>query len=141
MWPRGSALFALVAIGGCAPTFDTEKSSLTVDGEVFRPTACQVHVGAHGGVTFTDGNGGRLTLALPPQHLDYAKEINGTPEVQWEAPSTQTKPAVEVGSCGALTLRGEGYHGQGKRAASGHATLSCERGAKIVGEIRWSGCF
>jgi hypothetical protein len=140
MRPQVLASIALVFAASCAPTFDAQ-SALVIDGAPYQPTACQVHAGAYGGVTFIDAHGARLTLALPPQRLDFAGEIGGTPEVRWEPQTNEIKPALEVGTCGSVTLRGEGYHGQGRRAASGHATLGCTAGAKISGEIRWSGCF
>ena len=41
-----------------------------------------------------------------------------------------------------MTLKGEGYHGEGKRAASGTASLECSAGRSTVrGDLTFTGCF
>jgi hypothetical protein len=58
--------------------------------------------------------------------------------VRWSAPGRAPAP---LGPCGSLTMRGEGYHGSGKRAASGRLSLSCRGEVAISGDIDFSGCF
>jgi hypothetical protein len=130
----GPALVVLVA--GCAPKLES-KGSITVEGQPFTPALCQVLVG---GVTIelSDAKGAKLGLALPPQRLDAFKTISGTPTVTYQP---TTGPAAELGPCGTLELTGEGYHGSGKRAASGKMKLSCAKDVKVEGDYTFSGCF
>lgn len=119
----------------CQPKFEP-KGSLTIDGAAFSPTSCQVLSG-HSSIELADAKGARLGLSLPPQNLNAFQDISGTPSASYTAPGGQT---VELGACGSLTLTGEGYHGSGKRAASGKMSLSCAS-PKVAGELSFSGCF
>jgi type 1 fimbria pilin len=135
--PRASvalvASLLVIAGAGCRPKF-APHGELTLSGEPFRPTACRVLVGATG-VELADAAGSRLELVLPPQTLDAFRDVKGTPRAQLTRPSGAR---VDLGACGALTLTGEGYHGEGRRAASGHLVLACDGGA---GTLDFEGCF
>lgn len=130
-WPL--ALTALVC--ACAPTFKP-TGSLTIDGASFTPVRCQVLT--RGGIELADARGARLELSLPPARLDAWKDISGNPTATY-APSGGT--AVVLGACGSLTLTGEGYHGSGKRAASGTMSLDCAGGVTVKGDLSFTGCF
>ncbi|MEI7894113.1 MAG: hypothetical protein WCI05_13555 [Myxococcales bacterium] len=132
------AVLALAATAGCAPTFDAQ-GSLSINGEPFEPVSCRVLAGTKGGIELTDKRGARLSLALPPAHLNAWREISGVPQVSYD-PGAGERP-IDLGRCGSVTLRGEGYHGQGKRAANGHLELACSGAVSIKGELRWTGCF
>jgi type 1 fimbria pilin len=131
-------LLAAASAAGCAPRFQGD-SSITIDGAAFQPTMCNVLAGAQGGIVLVDAAGTRLTLGLPPARLDAWREIAGAPHARLEPAGG--KPPVDLGACGSLTLRGEGYHGSGRRAASGNASLSCSGGAAVRGDIHFTGCF
>jgi hypothetical protein len=124
-----------VAFGACDPDFQPE-GELTVDGELFAPTRCRVLTDSTG-VELRDATSNRLRLTLPSGRIEAFTEISGP------ARATLTRPGsapVELGECGTLRLRGQGYHSQGKRAASGTATLECA-GGETGGELSFSGCF
>lgn len=128
----------LLACAGCQPTFESE-GTLTVGGTTFRPVACHVLAPRATGVALNDSEGRSLELTLPPAILDAWRELRGTPSTALTLPG---QPPTDLGPCGLLTLEGEGYHGQGKRAASGTASLDCAVGAAAVqGTLTFSGCF
>lgn len=129
------ALMLAVTVGGCRPVFEG-TGTLVVGGVPFNPTAC--HVLTTGGIELLDVAGRRLVLTIPAQVLDAWKEIRVTPRVAWQpGPGA----AVDLGACSSLLLRGEGYHGEGRRAASGQVTLTCPGETAAGGELRFSGCF
>lgn len=121
---------------GCEPEL-TAKGSLSVDGVAFTPTVCQVIAGRTA-IELGDGKGTLLELSLPPARLDAFKDVSGTPSAKLTRPGGTS---ADLGACGSLTLTGEGYHGSGKRAASGHTTLSCGSAPKVEGELSFTGCF
>jgi hypothetical protein len=136
--PRTTLAFLslLVALVGCEPKFEP-SGSLTIDGAPFQPTLCQVLAGETG-IELTDAAGARLKLTLPPVTLEAFREIGGTPSATFEASG---KAVVTSASCGTLKLRGEGYHGSGKRAASGALSLSCTGPLTATGTLSFTGCF
>ena len=140
--PSLRALAELVVVASlcaaCEPTFKPEGGSITIDGAAFRPTACHVLAGTTGGIALSDAAGVRLELTLPPTRLDAFQEVHATSRVRYQVPG---KPAVDLGACGELVLRGEGYHAQSKRAASGWMTLSCSGTATVKGDLTFAGCF
>ena len=123
------------AFGACEPEFRPE-GSLTIDGEPFAPTVCRVLTNATG-VELRDAASNRLELTMPPAQVAAFAEVTGAARARLIR--TGQAP-VELGECGTLRLRGQGYHGQGKRALSGTATLACGGGA-TGGELSFSGCF
>jgi hypothetical protein len=131
-----AVLAAPVLFGtACQPEFEP-TGSLMVDSMRFEPTAC--HVLTCGGIVLQNASGSRLELSIPPTRIDAFEDIATNPSAKWVAPG---KPAVELGPCGSMTLTGEGYHGSGKRAVSGRATLSCTKDVSVVGSLSFSGCF
>lgn len=134
--PQTLGIVAGLVLGGavaCAPRFQS-GGSLAVDGAAFAPATCHVHTGC-ATVELTDAGGNRLGLSIPPQRLDAWQSIGGTPEVAW-TPAGGARQAL--GTCGSLQLTGEGYHGSGKRAASGRVVLACPR---VSGALDFTGCF
>lgn len=132
--------FVLLALSsaGCQPTFEP-AGALTIGGAAFAPVGCQVLAPRATGIDLRDAQGRSLSLTLPPQILDAWRKIHGTPRATLALPG---QPPQELGPCGALMLEGEGYHGQGKRAASGSATLQCGTGETAVhGTLTFDGCF
>jgi hypothetical protein len=129
-------VFGACALVGCEPTFSSE-GSLSIDDADFRPVRCRVLVGATG-IELEDASHTRLELTLPPARLDAFKETSGSPRARYDVAG---KAPVSFGPCGSLTMRGEGYHGGGKRAASGKLTLACAGGAKASGDVVFRGCF
>lgn len=116
----------------CAPKFKSE-GSLTVGGAPFAPASCRVMAESFG-VELSAG-AARVELTLPPRNLNAFQEVNGTPHVRI-APAGQA--VRDLGSCGSLILKGEGYHGDGRRAVSGHVSLACPDAS---GELDFTGCF
>ena len=129
----------LVALGLCAvacrPKFEP-SGSLTIDAMSYEPTTC--HVLTSGGIVFQNASGSRLELSIPPTRIDAFRDIDVTPSARWVVPG---KPPVELGPCGAMRLTGEGYHGSGKRAVSGRATLACSGDVDVKGSLAFTGCF
>lgn len=133
----GASLIALSAlVCACEPVFERKSGSLTVDGASFVPTRCQVR--PSGGLELADAGGARLLLALPPETLNPWRDVSGVPMATYTAPGGTV---AELGSCGRLTLTGEGYHGGGRRAASGTMSLRCGPSPLVSGEFTFSGCF
>jgi len=130
-WPLAWIAFACA----CQPTFEP-AGSLSIDGATFTPTACRVLT--RGGIELSDASGARLELSLPPARLEAFKDLSGSPIARY-TPSGRS--AVELGACGSLTLTGEGYHGSGKRAASGTTSLDCSGGVTLKGDLSFTGCF
>jgi hypothetical protein len=126
-------LALLGALSGCRPQFKPE-GALTVAGAAFVPVRCRA-LGQELGVELATAEGAMLTLVLPWSRLDAFREVKGEPHLVFQPVGAA---AVEAERCGTLMLRGEGYHGEGKRAASGQLSLSCEAGK---GELSFSGCF
>ena len=122
---------------GCEPTFKP-NGSLMIQDRDFEPVACHVLVNCFGFV-LQNAAGVRLEMRLPPAILNAWQSVRGVPEVRF-VPSAGA-PAVNLGACGMLTLTGQGYHGGGKRAASGHLSLSCSGGMVVKGDLTFSGCF
>ncbi len=131
-----SALFWIGVIG-CEPTFKPSGMLLVEDVD-FRPIACHVMVNTFG-IAFENATGARLELLLPPTRLDAWRSTGGVPQARF-IPNDGVS-ALNLGACGALTLTGEGYHGQTKRAVSGKASLSCSSGVTVTGNLTFSGCF
>jgi len=129
----GVALVLAALAAACAPRFRA-TGRLEIDAVPFEPSTCQV-VPCKGGIALGDGAGARLELGLPPQTLRAWQQIGGTPTLTWLGPGAAPE---ELGTCGALTLRGEGYHAASKRAAGGSLSLNCPR---ATGELTFSGCF
>ena len=122
---------------GCAPKFESQ-GALSIGGAPFRPTVCHVLTSCTG-IELSDGTGARLTLTLPPQRLDAFEDITGVPSLTFDPGAG--KPPFAASACGSLTLTGEGYHGSGKRAASGRAELSCSGDSEVQGDLKFKGCF
>jgi hypothetical protein len=126
-----------VLCNGCEPTF-APTGSLAIDGAPFTPTTCHVLVRATG-IELVDAGGTRVELDLPPATLRAFEDVGGTPSVTIDRGAG--RPAVSMSTCGTMTLTGEGYHGSGKRAASGRMSLDCAGAASVEGELSFSGCF
>jgi len=135
--PRVFWALALAAFLGtaCEPKFEP-SGSLTVDSMSFEPSIC--HVLTSGGIVLENSSGSRLQLSMPPTRIDAFKDIVTTPDARWQ---TAARPPVELGTCGSMTLTGEGYHGSGKRAVSGRLTLSCSGDVTVKGSLAFTGCF
>lgn len=134
----GVAVATVFGSTACRPTFESQ-GTVTIDGTAFAPKDCRVLAPRATGVALGDSTGRWLTLALPPMTLKAWRQIDGTPSAALTRPG---QPDVELGPCGVLTLRGEGYHGEGKRAASGNAALECSAaGAEVKGVLSFTGCF
>jgi hypothetical protein len=127
-----AALVALVA--GCAPKFEP-KGTVSVHGVPFHPTTCHL-LGTPTGVVLIDADDARLELALSPSRLEMGQITTGAPHVTFTDPHAATR---DLGRCGSLELMGEGYHGDGKRAVSGHAHLACADGTDA--DLEFTGCF
>ena len=136
---HGFIPLVLVVTGaiGCEPRFKP-NGSLMIQDRDFEPVACHVLVNCFG-IVLQNAAGARLEMRLPPAVLNAWRSISGVPEVRF-TPSAGATP-LNLGACGMLTLTGEGYHGQGKRAASAHASLSCSGGVTVKGNLTFSGCF
>lgn len=129
-------LFCVLLTAACEPKFKS-RGALTIQGETFQPTSCQVTL-APGGITLGNADGAQLALVIPPTRVDAFRSYSFTPTVTFQA--RQDAPGRALGTCGTLTLRGEGYHGYGKRAVSGRVSLVCSGGA-TSGYLEFSGCF
>lgn len=130
-------LLVVLAVGclGCEPKF-RGKGALVLDGTAFTPVRCRVLAPRATGIELTDASGATaLSLELPPVTLRAAEEIGGSAEVVL---TLAGKSPLRLGACARLTLKGEGYHGEEKRAASGTATLDCPQ---AQGTFSFSGCF
>jgi hypothetical protein len=128
------ALLTLAA-SACQPKFEP-SGSLTIDSMRYEPTTC--HVLTSGGIVLQNATGSRLELSMPPARIDAFRDIDITPRAKWVVPG---KRPVELGPCGSMTLTGEGYHGSGKRAVSGRATLDCSGDVSVKGSLSFTGCF
>jgi hypothetical protein len=122
---------------GCKPTFEIKTGALEVAGKPFAPSACHV-LTCPGGIELLDSVGARLELALPPARLDAWRDIGGVARVRL-APAGE--PETDLGSCGSAILTGEGYHGEGRRAASGKVSLECHGPPTAQGVLAFTGCF
>jgi hypothetical protein len=122
----------------CPPTFAAQSSTVSISNAAFVPVSCQMVVGATA-VELTSADGARLRLLLPPQTLKAFEEVKGQAEVTYSPGAG--KPEVALGACATLSLTGEGYHAQQKRAAKGHAELACPAPTTISGALAFSGCF
>jgi hypothetical protein len=132
---RAAAAFAMLCVlAGCRPEFKPE-GTLTVGGTPFLPVQCHA-LGTQLGIELVSDSGRKIRLVLPPARLDAFREIKGEPHFTAESPVGE--PPVEREACATLMLRGEGYHGEGKRAVSGQLSLACEA---AQGELTFSGCF
>lgn len=128
----------VLASAGCQPTFEPE-GALLVQGAPFAPVSCQVLAPSATGIALRDARANLLSLKLPPQTLRAWERIEGTPRAEL---TMSGRSPSDLGPCGALVLEGEGYHGDGKRAASGTASLECSSGGtQVQGTLRFSGCF
>jgi hypothetical protein len=126
-----------IGAGACEPRFQG-SGKLTIDGAVFVPTTC--HRSSCGvGIELGDAAGARLQLVLPPQVLDAWSELSGQSEVKLQ--KSPGESMSELGTCGTLTMRGEGYHDQRGRAASGHVTVACASPTAVQGEYKFRGCL
>ena len=123
----------LCVLSGCAPKFKPE-GTLTLGGAPFVPVRCRV-LGKELGVELSTSEGWTLDLVLPWARLNAFEEVKGEPHLVSQPIGGAL---VEADRCGSLLLRGEGYHGEGKRAVSGQLSLSCEAAR---GELTFSGCF
>ncbi len=130
---RGFVVALLLA--GCAPNFEPH-GSVRIDGVPFEPVKC--HVLPSGGIQLYDAVGQKLELALPPMRLDAFRQIRGTPSATFLKSGA---PGVSVGACGELVLTGEGYHGGGRRAASGSVSLDCAGPPRVEARLEFQGCF
>ncbi len=140
---RSRCLVAASAFGGlaalacaCAPKL-ASSGSLLIDGAPFSPATCHVFADRTA-IELRDAEGARLELTLPPARLDFERQLSGTPDVLY---TSKSGARASLGSCGSLTLTGEGYHGSGRRAASGVITLACAGEPKASGELKFQGCF
>lgn len=141
---RRDAAFVLLALGcllapGCQPTFEPAPGgSLSIAAAAFQPTTCHV-LETGTGIELLDATGRRLELTLPPAQLEAFREIRGVPTVNVRNGASAQN--VEIGLCGSLALRGEGYHAPTKRAAGGHIQLSCVGTVPVRGQLDFEGCF
>jgi hypothetical protein len=131
---RALLLAALAFVAACAPKFDP-KGSVSVHGVAFHPTSCHA-IGTPAGVVLVDADDAHLELALSPSHLEMGQIISGAPHVTFIDPHAAPR---DLGTCGSLELMGEPYHGDGKRAVSGHARLACPGGT--TADLQFTGCF
>ncbi len=135
---RCSLIVFALFVSACEPKFKAQ-GAFALEDAVFTPTACHVLAPRATGVELTDVTGARLELVLPPMTLEAFTELKGTPGAVL---TTSGEAPIDLGPCGTLTLKGEGYHGGGKRAASGSASLACSAGsAHVMGTLTFSGCF
>lgn len=132
-----STALAVTMATGCQPTFEP-TGTLWVERAPFHPIACHV-LTCGTGIELLDPNRGRLEIRIAPQTLNAWRTIGGSATVRWIAGSSGT-PA-ELGSCASLTLRGEGYHAAGRRAASGRVSLSCAGTVAAGGALDFGGCY
>ncbi|MEW5850201.1 MAG: hypothetical protein AB2A00_15540 [Myxococcota bacterium] len=131
----------LTLVGGlvtlaCEPKFEPH-GTLTIQGKTFQPTRCHV-VPSPAGIALRDENGAQLDLAFAPTRVDAFTDYSFTPVATFNP--GQGAPVLPLGVCGTLKLRGEGYHGSGKRAVSGHVSLACS-GGTTLGTLEFTGCF
>jgi hypothetical protein len=131
-----AAVVALGLVGACRPTFEA-RASLMLDGATWQPRECHVQSRCTG-IELVDDRQRRLELTIPPQTLFAWQQIGGAAQVRWLEAG---RPPVGLGACGSLTLRGQGYHGAGKRAASGQALVDCRGPVAVRGDIDFVGCF
>ncbi len=129
--------FLVAAMSGCKPTFK-QSGSIRVDGAPFQPIACHVLTRCQG-IELINEVADRLELTLPPARLEAWRELKGTPGLRY-LPGAGKTP-VDLGTCGSLTLTGEGYHEPRGRAASGSISLSCSGAVTVRGDLEFSGCF
>jgi hypothetical protein len=127
----------ILAAAACTPTFEP-KGTLWIERAPFHPIACHV-LTCGTGIELRDAGRNRLEIRIPPQTLNAWQTIGGSATARWIAGSNGN--TVELGSCASLTLRGEGYHGSGRRAASGRVSLSCSGAVTAGGALDFSGCF
>lgn len=130
----GAAVVMLGLLAGCEPKFKPE-GTLTIGGTPFVPASCHA-LGTELGIELISESGRRLTAVLPPAQLDAFRELKGPPHFTAYSPAGE--PTVERDGCATLMLRGEGYHGAGKRAVSGQLSLACQA---AQGALSFSGCF
>lgn len=119
-------------LAACAPKFEPKGSLAIDDGTTFAPVSCTVVPGT--GLELEDAQHDKLRLAVPNVVIGAFEEKKVTSDVRYEAAG---KPPRMGPACGALTLKGEGYHGAGKRAVSGSFGASCIG----TGEVSFTGCF
>ena len=131
-----AALLVATSVVGCKPKYEA-TGALSIGDAAFATTACHVRTDATG-IELLDAAGSRVQLTLPPARLEAFREMQGTAEVRYEP---RGKPAVDLGRCGTLLLRGEGYHEPSRRAASGRLSLACSGNAAASGELSFAGCF
>ncbi len=115
----------------------THKGTMKVDEAPFEPTGCSV-LGSQTGIELVDARGARLRMLVPGQQVRLWTAQTGTPRVTWQPPGSAP---VDIGTCGTLTVEGGGYHGQGKRAVSGHAAVSCSGPTPVWADLDFDGCF
>ncbi len=142
-WPRNVlivvSLVPLVAVPFLiTPPRFKHTGTITVDDTPFEPVACKAITGSLAGVDLYDARGARLTLLLTGVSVRVWANVDGTPRVTYAAPGTAP---VDIGTCGSLTIRGGGYHGQNKRAVSGHASLSCSGRTPVWANADLDDCF
>lgn len=127
-------LLLVVCVLGCEPKFQGQ-GPLLLEGSAYTPVKCHVLAPRATGIEVSDASGVALSLVLPPVTVRAWEELSGAAEAKLTAPG---KAAVGLGACAKLTLEGEGYHAEGKRAVSGSATLDCPQ---LKGTFTFSGCF
>jgi hypothetical protein len=127
------ASVSLALLVSCKPEFGSD-GTLTIDGKIFRPQTCHVLTGAAGGIELEDSVHARLTVVAPPRELEAKEQVSAVSSPRWLS-GGETK---DLGECGNLVMRGEGYHADGKRAVSGTLSLTC---ATATGELTYRNCF
>jgi hypothetical protein len=126
----------LLVLVGCRPAFEA-TGTLSIDGVPWRPNECHVLTRCTG-IELVDAQHRRIELTMRPQALNAWRRISGSANVRW---SDAGRAPSELGQCGDLTMRGEGYHGDGKRAASGRVSFACTGKVVARGALDFSGCF
>lgn len=127
-------LLGVVGLLGCKPKFEPGGGGVSVGGQAFQPTSCHVNA-VRGGIDLFSAEGAQLAAVMPPQQLDAFSDLAGTVDVRV---TRRGAAEQDLGTCGTLALTGEGYHGDGKRAARGKLVLAC---SQAQGELTFSGCF
>ena len=123
---------AALALLSCAPKYEG-TGTLTIYDEPFTPTACHVQTSPPS-LELTGPNVARVVLSFPGENIDFGKERTAKPRLEYQRMGT----AGYVVDCASLTMRGEAYHAEGKRALSGKLELACDH---FGGKLEFSGCF
>ncbi|MBI2377008.1 MAG: hypothetical protein HYV07_23610 [Deltaproteobacteria bacterium] len=129
------AAIAGLLLASCAPKFEG-SGKLHAGGDELHPSLCRVLVQATG-IELSDDFGSKLKVTIPPARIEAFREITGPASISYDGRGGHSVAP----SCGTLSLRGQGYHGGGRRAASGKLSLSCSGPPAVAGDFEFEGCF